>query len=255
MGRASSNKKVARAASTGGARGRANRGRTSWTYYSVLAVVVILGVVLTVTSRNHRLHQINNAGNAQPTVGQTWNAGLGVYICGKFEPAINSQRDPYGITTKGDGIIRIHPTVKSAAGANATLGKFASSIGMRLNAAELQVPGGKLYTDGDTCHGTASHVYVKEFNNVSDTVGVLQTVNPTDVRLQDQSMYTIAFVPASDKNSLPPPPKYVIDNLNKLAASSSTTTTTPTTAPAAVQTPTTTAPNATTTTNHTTTTR
>ncbi len=234
MGKASSNKKVARAASTGG--GRASRVRTPWTYYSVLAIILIVGVTLTVTSRDRRLNKINTAGDVQPTVGQTWNAGLGVYICGKFQPAINSNKDPYGITTKGDGIIIIHPTVKSAAGTNATLGKFASSIGMKLNAAELQVPGGKLYTDGDSCNGSPGHVYVKEFNNVSDTVGVLQNTNPSDVRLQDQSMYTIAFVPSSDKNSIPPPPQYVINNLNKLAASSSTTTTT---TPPAVSTPTT----------------
>ena len=28
---------------------------------------------------------------------------------------------------------------------------------MKLNAAELQVPGGKLYQDGDTCEGQARH--------------------------------------------------------------------------------------------------
>ena len=34
---------------------------------------------------------------------------------------------------------------------------------MKLNAAELQLPGGKLYLDGDTCQGKPGHVYVKEF--------------------------------------------------------------------------------------------
>ena len=55
---------------------------------------------------------------------------------------VKTNKDPYGITTKGDGIIYISPTVKSAAGQNATLGKFASSVGMTLNAAEMQLPGG-----------------------------------------------------------------------------------------------------------------
>jgi hypothetical protein len=99
---------------------------------------------------------------------------------------------------------------------------------MKLNAATLQVPGGKLYLDGDNCQGKPGHVYVKEFAFAGDKVGTLKDVDPRDVLLADQSLLTIAFVPASAKNSIPPPPQYVINNLNKLAASSSTSTTTPT---------------------------
>ena len=150
MGKASSSKKVARAAGTGG--GRTHRGRTPWTYFSVLALVVALGIVGTVASRDRRLGQINNQGSTAPTVGTVWNEGYAVYECGKFVPAITHAKDPQGITTgDGNGIIEIHPTVKAAAGKNATLGVFASAVGMKLNAATLQVPGGKLYQDGDTC--------------------------------------------------------------------------------------------------------
>jgi hypothetical protein len=227
MGKASSSKKVARAAGTGG--GRTHRGRTPWTYFSVLALVAILGVIGTVTSRDRRLTQINNQGASAPTVGTVWNEGYAVYACGKFLPAITHAKDPQGITTgSGDGIIHIHPTVKAAAGKNATLGKFASAAGMKLNAATLQVPGGKLYQDGNSCNGKSSHVYVKQFAFVGDKTGVLQNVDPRNILLSDQSLLTIAFVPAADKNSIPPPPAYVGTNLNKLAASSSTSTTTPT---------------------------
>ena len=85
------------------------------------------------------------------------------------------------------------------------------------------MPGGKLYLDGDTCQGKSSHVYVKEFAFAGDTTGTLQNVDPRNVPLQDQSLLTIAFVPASDKDKIPPPPPYVINNLNKLAATSPTT--------------------------------
>jgi len=224
MGKASANKKVARAAGTGG--GRASRRRVPWTYYSVIAAVVVLGLALTVTSRDRRLSQINNAGSGLPTVGTVWNEGFAVDICGKFVPAIKTSRDPYGLTTSGDGIIHIHPTVKAAAGKNATLGKFASSIGMKLNAAELQVPGGKLYVDGDTCGGKASHIYVQKFAYTGDTIGQLQTVSPDKIALEDQSLLTIAFLPSSDKKAIPVPPSYVITNLKKLAAQSQTSTTT-----------------------------
>jgi hypothetical protein len=227
MGKASSNKKVARAAGTGG--GRTHRARTPWTYFGAVALVVLLGVLGTWASRDRRLAQINNRGSVQPTVGTVWNEGYAVYECGKFVPAIAHARDPYGITTgNGDGIIHIHPTVKSAAGKNATLGKFASAVGMTLNAGALKVPGGKLHLDGDSCEGHPGHVYVKQFNDTGDSIGALQNVDPRNVLLQDQSMVTIAFVPSGDKNAIPAPPTYVINNLNKLAASSTSSTTTPT---------------------------
>ena len=241
MGKASSSKKVARAAGTGG--GRTHRARTPWTYFSVLALVAVLGIVLTWTSRDRRLAQISSQGDTPPTVGTVWNEAYAVYQCGKFAPAITHAKNPEGITTSdGSGIINIHPTTKSAAGKNAVLGKFASAAGMKLNAGELQVPGGKLYLDGDSCQGKAGHVYVKEFAYSGDKTGTLQNVDPRNIPLADQSMLTIAFVPSSAKDAIPPPPQYAINNLNKLAASSSTSTSTTTPTSATTPTPASTVP-------------
>jgi hypothetical protein len=250
MGKASSSKKVARAAGIGG--GRVHRRQTPWAYYGIIALIVILGVVGTVTSRHRRDSQINNAGNAAPTVGTTWHEGYAVYVCGKFLPAISTKApDPQGITTRTAGVITIAPTVKSAAGANATLGKFADAVGMRLNAGELQVPGGHMYQDANSCEGKSGHVYVKQFAGPSDTVGQvfnggkgqLPKTNPAQVKLQDNYMLTIAFVPASEVTSIPAPPASVISAVKTFLAqeqASSTSTSTPssgattaTTAPAA----------------------
>ncbi|MGH9056507.1 MAG: hypothetical protein ACRDYY_11700 [Acidimicrobiales bacterium] len=213
---------MARAAGIGG--GHANRRvRTPWTYFGVIVLIVALGVVGTVTARNRRLSQINGQGNTAPTVGTVWNEGYAVYECGKFAPAISHAKDPQGITTgNGDGIIHIHPTVKAAAGKNATLGKFASAVGMTLNAAALQVPGGKLYQEGDKCNGTPGHVYVKQFAYIHDKTGTLLQQDPRTILLSDQSLLTIAFVPASEKDKIPPPPSYVAANLQKLSAQSTT---------------------------------
>ncbi|MCU4185704.1 hypothetical protein K6U06_15150 [Acidiferrimicrobium sp. IK] len=238
MGKASSSKKVARAAGTGG--GRTSGGRTPWSYYGVIALVVVLGLVGTVVSREHRNSQIAGAGTVPPTVGGTpWNEAFAVYECGKFVPNIKTTKDPVGITTNGDGVIRIHPYVKSAAGKNATLGKFASSVGMKLNAAELQVPGGHLYHDGDTCDGKAAHIYVKQFAYAGDPSGTILKQNPTNVLLEDQQMLTVAFVPAADKGSIPAPPAAVQNALKAAAASTTTSTTAPSTATTAPTTATT----------------
>jgi hypothetical protein len=236
MGKASSSKKVARAAGIGG--GRAHRRQTPWTYFGIIALIVILGVAGTVSSRQRRSDQINNAGTTAPTVGTVWQEGYAVYVCGKFLPAISTKApDPQGITTRTAGIINIDPTVKSVAGKNATLGKFTGAVGMKLNAAELQVPGGHLYLDDSTCEGKPGHVYIKQFAGVTDTVGDLYNgaknqlpkLDPVDVPLVNDDLLTIAFVPAAAATAIPPPPSSVVNALESLeaAAQSSTSTTAP----------------------------
>ena len=250
MGKASSNKKVARAAGIGG--GRSHHRQTPWGYFGVIALIVILGVVGTVASRDRRESQINKAGDTAPTVGTVWQEGYAVYACGKFLPAISIKTpDPHGIDTRTAGIINIAPTVKSVAGKNAKLGKFASAVGMKLNAAELQVPGGHLYVDGASCEGKAGHVYIRQFSGTTDTVGELYDgkslpkLNPVDVPFVNDDMLTIAFVPSDKAATIPAPPSYVVSALTALEAkASSTSTTTP--AASTATTPATTAPATTT---------
>jgi hypothetical protein len=238
MGRASSSKKVARAAGIGG--GRVRGRQTPWGYYGIIVLIVILGLVGTVASRHHRDTQISSAGDSAPTVGTTWHEGYAIYECGKFIPAISTKSpNPQGITTNTDGIILIAPKVKDAAGKNATLGKFADAVGLKLNAAELQAPGGHLYLDGATCEGKPGHVYVRQFNGPTDSVGQLfngdtkhgqlAKTNPSEVKLLDNYLVTIAFVPSSDVNKIPAPPASVVTQIEtyaaqEQAAASSTTT-------------------------------
>ena len=257
MGKASSSKKVARAAGIGG--GRIHRRQTPWGYYGIIVLIVVLGVVGTITSKHHRDSTINNAGQTAPTVGTVWQEGYAVYACGKFLSPISTKApDPQGITTRNPGIINIDPTVKASAGRNATLGKFADAVGMKLNAAELQVPGGHHYVDGASCEGKAGHVYIKEFANPTDPIGQLYNgakrqlpkLDPALVPLKNNQLLTIAFVPSSDASSIPPPPQTVITQLETLMAqqqaSSSTTTpslgTTPATSTPATSTPATSTP-------------
>ncbi|HXW77893.1 MAG TPA: hypothetical protein VEJ84_00260 [Acidimicrobiales bacterium] len=253
MGKASSSKKVARAAGLGG--GRAYGGRPPYLYYFGLVLLLVLGLVGVYNATQYRDNQVNAQGNVAPTVGQSppWYQGYAVEACGKLLPPIQTNKDPYGITTKTDGIISISPTVKSAAGKNATLGKFAQAIGMTLNAAQLQVPGGHLYQDGQTCEGKPGHVYVMTWSSPQEPAsdGVLQTskstANPCNpdcnsgLLLANNQLVTMAFLPAPPKDqtlSVLQPPASVISKLTALVAAAANTTTTspaatvpPTTAP------------------------
>ncbi|HTT89536.1 MAG TPA: hypothetical protein VMF65_08260 [Acidimicrobiales bacterium] len=269
MGKASSSKKVARAAGLGGSRSYASR--PAYTYYLGLVVLVVLGVLGIYNATQYRDAKVNSAGNTAPTVGQSppWYQGYAVEACGKLLAYVPNNKDPYGITTKEAGIITISPTVKSAAGHNATLGKFASSIGMTLNAAQLQLPGGHLYQDGQTCEGKPGHVYVMTWSSPQEPAsdGVLQNTKSSDntcipdcnqgTLLRNDWLVTMAFLPAPASGqtlSVLQPPASVISKLTTtIAAAANTTTSTAAASGATV--PTTAAPKttATTATSHTTT--
>ena len=196
MGRASSSKKVARAASTGG--GRTARGSRPLGWYAAIALVVILGVLGIAVSRSENRSQVG-ADTTPPVANKDhWHAAYGVYLCDQFAPPITDERDPKGIHTHGDGIIHIHPFVRSSSGNNATLKVFADATGMDLSDNELQLPGGKSYKSGDTkCGDKTGIVQVK----VNDKV---ITDNVADINPKDGDLITIAFAPKGAE--LPPPP-------------------------------------------------
>jgi hypothetical protein len=236
MGKASSNKKVARAASTGGS--RTTRSRQPWGYSLVILLAVVLGTAGVVSSRNHRLHGITVGGQTPPRAGvDHWHVAYGLYACDHFLNPITDQVDPVGIHTHGDGVIHVHPFVNSSAGKNAVLGKFASTVHMTLNSGELKAPGGHDYRDGDKCNGKPGRVEVQIFNSQADPTGHLATVDPSRIPLVNLQLLTIAFVPKG--TTLPPPPSApVLNNLSDVTKTTPTTTapatgpatTTPTTA-------------------------
>ncbi len=232
MGRASSSKKVARAASTGG--GRTARGARPLAWYGAIALVVILGISGIVFSRAERRQELASGRDASAPVANRdhWHAAYGVYLCDSFSAPLAEERDPKGIHSHGDGIIHIHPFVRSAAGRNATLGVFAEAVGLGLSDDELKVPGGKTYESGKTkCGDEPGVVQVK----VNDKV---ITEEVAKIKLADSDLVTIAFAPKGAE--LPTPP--TADDLARLnpeteqvePAGAETTTPgeTPTTAPA-----------------------
>ena len=238
MGKASSNKKVARAASTSG--GRTAGGRTPWAYYLAIAAIVVLGTALVYFSRSNHLKVANDVGPTPPAVGvDYWHEAYGFYVCtgattGKFIPPFPYQVDPAGIRTQGDGVIAIHPYEKSAAGKNAVIGVFTAALHVTLNAGQLEIPsfsgyGGHDYHDSDSCGGKPGHVQVATFAGATTTVGTLWTKDPRLVPLANESMIVIAFVPKGE--AIPPPPQSAINAMlhpdDVPSTASSTTTTVP----------------------------
>jgi hypothetical protein len=200
MGRASSSKKVARAASTGG--GRTARGARPLGWYAAIAAVTILGIAGIAFSRaEYRQELAAGADGSAPVANQDhWHAAYGIYACDEFLPALTDERDPKGIHSHADGIIHIHPFVRSAAGRNATLSVFADAAGLELSDTRIQIPGGgKTYKAGDTkCDGKDAIVQVKvnEKKVVTEEVG--------NIKLNDGDLVTIAFAPKGAE--LPAPP-------------------------------------------------
>ena len=231
MGKASTNKKVARAASTGG--GRTARGSKPWGWYATLGLVSILGVGLIVVSRNENISANNPRHGARPRVNADhWHAAIGVYLCDAFAPNIkDSGTDPHGIHTHGDGVIHIHPFDKTAAGKKARLSVFDATVGMTLTQTKLQLAGdSKTYSDNKTKCGKSVGRLTWYVN------GKQKAGNPADYKPSDRDKIVVAFAPKGAEIPKTPPSAPALDNLSDVSGSPAAT---PVTAPGDTSTPTT----------------
>lgn len=221
MGKASSNKKVARAASTGG--GRTSRGARPWGWYGSMIVVAILGTFVIVASRNERQAASNPLKSEKPRPpslpgqkkfgGDHWHAAYGVYTCTDFAAPIKSDKDPRGIHTHGDGVVHIHPFTKASSGRKATFGVFTETVGLKVSATSVQEPGGKRYKNGDACpDGKKGKVRV--YLNGDERPG-----DPRKIRMRDRDEIVVAFAPEGAKIPKTPSSAAELDRLNDVPGS------------------------------------
>ncbi|MEA2717306.1 MAG: hypothetical protein QOI99_1623 [Actinomycetota bacterium] len=234
MGKASSSKKVARAARTGG--GRTRRGATSWLWPSLMAVVVVLGSAGVVYSREQRQPDTSRplaaSGGKQ---GDHWHAAIGFDMCGTFAPDISEAADPLGIHTHADGVVHVHPFTSRSAGKNAKLGVFFDTVKAKVSSTQVQLPGQDAQKNGDKCDGKPATVQVKIWpSRDPNEKGTVFKGDPGDIRLENNQLITVAFVP--DGTDIPrPPSEPKLDSLNDLGTTPvpdelASTTTTPGTA-------------------------
>ncbi|HWW53809.1 MAG TPA: hypothetical protein VNY84_08565 [Acidimicrobiales bacterium] len=218
MGKASSNKKVARAASTGG--GRTARGARPYGWYTALVVVSAIGIFLVAFSR----HEQQAAAAGHPRGSDHWHMAYAIDICGTMQPNLpqnpnlttstTSTAPPPGLHTHGDGLIHIEPFVSGLsidAGNHATVAQFAKDYpGFKLTSTELQYPGQADHKNGQKCNGKPAEVRLRVWNTATGSTSITYT-NPGDVHVKDGEAVTIAFLPAGD--DIPKPPAANISHL------------------------------------------
>ncbi len=243
MGKASSSKKVARAARAGG-RSAANKQR-NLLFPGVIGGIMLLGVALVAFAANDRKAE----DDVPPVLGDHWHAAVGFYICGEFQPNLPEFESRVGIHTHGDGVIHIHPSSAGGAGENATLGAFLEGAGVTLDDDELKI-GDETWKEGDQkCGDEDGELVVAQWKDVENTdeKPALIRRDFDSIRFRDDGEgYTIAFVPEGTTDIPKPESAAQLQSLG--AADDPTATTTPsagatdTTAPGASTTAPTTAP-------------
>jgi hypothetical protein len=209
MGKASSSKKVARAARAGGRSSGARQ--RNLLFPGVVGAIVLLGSGLIAYAANERKGdtQIPPVANADH-----WHAAYGIYVCGEWQPVIPEFESDLGIHTHGDGVIHIHPFSQNAAGEDATLGVFLEGTDVEVDGDELTIgeneltDGAKTWKEGDDqCDGEDAELKVAQWQDVSDSDAkpALLTSGFDDIRFrEDGEGYTIAFVP-EDETEIPMP--------------------------------------------------
>lgn len=214
MGKASSNKKVARAAKAGGGRAR-SAGERNFLFPAALSIVVVLGLVLVVYARDTRSAEALEAPLANV---DHWHSSYGFYVCDTFLPDLPEFVAPQngGNHTHGDGLIHVHPFATSRSGENATLVNWIEDAGAVLGGGvleddRLEIPAGATYEEGeDSCDGLDGDPIVQVAFWESAQAGidgedpVIVTEGFDDLRFADDGQaFTIAFAPEGAEIPIP----------------------------------------------------
>ncbi len=207
MGKASSAKKVARAARTGG---KVTGQRRNVGFPAAIVAIVILGVGLIAFARE------SQPGGGSPALGEHWHAAYGIYVCDRWVQNVPDRGpDTLGIHTHEDGLIHIHPFLAGAAGRSATLGKFFDQTGLKVTDSSITLPPGdvfgeRTYKNGETKCGDKDGRVIMAYWEDAQTAGG----EPDDVRTsniggehfeKDLGAFTIAFLPEG-VDEIPAPP-------------------------------------------------
>jgi hypothetical protein len=195
MGKASSSKKVARAAKAAGRPGA----KKNYAWPMAIGAVVVLGVILVVASFG------GTSDAVAPRVGDHWHAAYGVYKCDAFLPPFPQEpQDRYGIHTHGEGLMHIHPFTSRVTGTRANLDAFFKDVGADVSDTSIKSESiGIDVKNGAKCGSKPGHVELWKWTNPGDTSPTVQTKDIEKFHPQNNAVWVLAFVPDGTKPVLP----------------------------------------------------
>ncbi|MGH9246394.1 MAG: hypothetical protein ACRD29_19185 [Acidimicrobiales bacterium] len=223
MGKASSAKKVARAARAAGGKRRGQRRNLG--FPMVIALIVVAGISLIVWARLQR------TATAHPLTTEHWHAAYNFNICGTVQPPdVDLETGlAHNIHTHNDKVVHIHPQARSFAGQNADLGVFFDTIGLVMEDDSITLPDGTTFEEGtDDCDGEAARLVVARWNSAEEAESgeepsQIFTDNFRNIRFRnDREAYTIAFLP--EDQAIPAPDSMAtLDQLSDVIQAPTTT--------------------------------
>jgi cyclophilin family peptidyl-prolyl cis-trans isomerase len=165
---------------------------------AVLAVVGAFALILVARgSGDERAATTGVGAGIGAELGEHWHAVLGINLCGTWAPPVPAFESDSGIHSHGDGYMHIHPFSDSAAGENATLGRFLDGAGVEVTERSIRV-GASDYREGDDCPGLGP-------GRLRWSVeGREQTGDPRDHVMADGEVLALAFLPAGTEIGTPP---------------------------------------------------
>ncbi|MEO0495218.1 MAG: hypothetical protein AAF081_17565 [Actinomycetota bacterium] len=198
MGKASSSKKVQRAAKAAASSRGASEQRELGFPLAVLAVI-ILGIGLVVVARENREPA------AAPRIGDHWHAAYSIYDCGEELPLFQSIADPDGIHSHQDSVIHIHPFNSSATGEDAQLGVLLEAMFATVTPEAITTRESGTISAADGCGDEAAVIKVARYavDPQVELISVFDDDFDSIPFLENREAFVIAKVPAGED---PPPP-------------------------------------------------
>ena len=222
MGKASSAKKVARAARAGGSRRPGQRRALGFPVIITAVVVLGVGLVVLRPQQPGRQRRAPLAGRRRrrPALARrlrrSASAASSSYDDRGHGLVQTSARTPLGIHTHGDGVIHIHPFLDSAGGRNARLQIFFDDVNLEVVGLERsRSPTARSWDeDEDTCTTSTARRSPARSSSPSGTTprtpptasGRTRSITDDfgDIRFRnDREYYTIAFVPEGELEDIP----------------------------------------------------
>ena len=212
MGKASSSKKVQRAAkAAASSRGAAESRELGFPL--VVGLVVVLGIGLVFLARENR------APATPPAIGDHWHSAYTIYDCGTEVPFFLGTADPDGIHSHQDSLVHIHPFNSSATGEDATLGVLFEAMRATVSRDAITTPEAGVLSAADGCGDEPAVIKVARYQ-VDGGVEIVSVFDDDfdDIQLlQDREAFSIAKVPVGEN---PPPPSAAVPRRFRSATAS-----------------------------------